>query len=334
MDNKSLLDELMGKDRDLLPDEIVEKVIDFMDRKFCSGFLLDCCPHDMFTNTRSDLRECPKIHSQDAVDELNKKGTDTQKVRLMQDAIPYLEKMIRDADRKVASNKFRLDDEFHNMPVTLNEDSREQEMLKQERITKLQAEAESMGEEGDVEGARRRMAEVERMMAADKEVQRRIEQSLEGYSRLESQMMVCDVCGAFVMEGDHKRVEAGREHGLESLDDKQSRHLAHIGGKVHLGYVKIRQRLAEFQEFIEKQRGANNSRSDASRSERPEPPRSSRRDRYDDDDRHLRRESSSRYDDRDRRDRDRSDREIGRHTSELQSHSFISYAVFCLKKKK
>ena len=34
------------------------------------------------------------------------------------------------------------------------------------------------------------MAEVERMMAADKEVQRRIEQSLEGYSRLESQMMV------------------------------------------------------------------------------------------------------------------------------------------------
>eukprot|EP01086_Lenisia_limosa_P012174 TRINITY_DN398_c0_g1_i2.p1 TRINITY_DN398_c0_g1~~TRINITY_DN398_c0_g1_i2.p1 ORF type:complete len:113 (-),score=14.70 TRINITY_DN398_c0_g1_i2:48-386(-) len=26
--------------------------------------------------------------------------------------------------------------------------------------------------------------------------------------------------------------------------------------------------------------------------------------------------------------------EIGRHTSELQSHSFISYAVFCLKKKK
>ena len=25
---------------------------------------------------------------------------------------------------------------------------------------------------------------------------------------------------------------------------------------------------------------------------------------------------------------------IGRHTSELQSHSFISYAVFCLKKKK
>ena len=75
----------------------------------------------------------------------------------MQDAIPYLEKMIRDADRKwgggrngienvnikikkqnrnsniafsitlikprVASNKFRLDDEFHNMPVTLNEDS-------------------------------------------------------------------------------------------------------------------------------------------------------------------------------------------------------------------
>src|ERR1051326_3211659 len=27
-------------------------------------------------------------------------------------------------------------------------------------------------------------------------------------------------------------------------------------------------------------------------------------------------------------------REIGEHTSELQSHSFISYAVFCLKKKK
>eukprot|EP01086_Lenisia_limosa_P000982 TRINITY_DN11753_c0_g1_i2.p1 TRINITY_DN11753_c0_g1~~TRINITY_DN11753_c0_g1_i2.p1 ORF type:complete len:271 (+),score=122.27 TRINITY_DN11753_c0_g1_i2:43-813(+) len=27
-------------------------------------------------------------------------------------------------------------------------------------------------------------------------------------------------------------------------------------------------------------------------------------------------------------------RQIGRHTSELQSHSFISYAVFCLKKKK
>eukprot|EP01086_Lenisia_limosa_P010373 TRINITY_DN3456_c0_g1_i1.p1 TRINITY_DN3456_c0_g1~~TRINITY_DN3456_c0_g1_i1.p1 ORF type:complete len:381 (-),score=73.23 TRINITY_DN3456_c0_g1_i1:8-1150(-) len=31
---------------------------------------------------------------------------------------------------------------------------------------------------------------------------------------------------------------------------------------------------------------------------------------------------------------DDDDDEIGRHTSELQSHSFISYAVFCLKKKK
>ena len=50
-----MLDELMGKDRDLSIKEKYGQKKHFSDEEVCKFYLLDFCPHDLFPNTKSDL---------------------------------------------------------------------------------------------------------------------------------------------------------------------------------------------------------------------------------------------------------------------------------------
>ncbi len=48
------LDELLGADRDLLPEEKKNKQKHFDDERVCKFFLCGFCPHELFVNTKSD----------------------------------------------------------------------------------------------------------------------------------------------------------------------------------------------------------------------------------------------------------------------------------------
>jgi RNA-binding protein Luc7-like 2 len=48
---------------------IVPVDIKFTDPKVCRNFLAGICPHDVFVNTKMDLGQCPKTHSQRLKDE-------------------------------------------------------------------------------------------------------------------------------------------------------------------------------------------------------------------------------------------------------------------------
>ena len=55
MDPKSLLDELMGKDRDVPLEKRSTKKMRYDDPSVCKYQLGGLCPHRLFKNTRSDL---------------------------------------------------------------------------------------------------------------------------------------------------------------------------------------------------------------------------------------------------------------------------------------
>ncbi len=52
---RALLDELMGKDRNLHPAERKNDATHFWDEDICKYYICGFCPHDLFTNTKNDL---------------------------------------------------------------------------------------------------------------------------------------------------------------------------------------------------------------------------------------------------------------------------------------
>lgn len=70
---RALLDELMGKERNVLPNERQNVGTHFSDPEVCKHYLCGFCPHQLFINTKSDLGKivllnvnnagnCNKIH--------------------------------------------------------------------------------------------------------------------------------------------------------------------------------------------------------------------------------------------------------------------------------
>ncbi|KAK4428299.1 putative RNA-binding protein Luc7-like 2 [Sesamum alatum] len=59
------------------------------------------------------------------------------------------------------------------------------------------------------------------------------------YTAPDQKLRVCDICGAFL-----------------SVYDSDRRLADHFGGKLHLGYIQIREKLAELQEERDKKRKA------------------------------------------------------------------------------
>ncbi|KAK9292905.1 hypothetical protein L1049_020886 [Liquidambar formosana] len=113
------------------------------------------------------------------------------------------------------------------LPV-LAPDARTQEMIN-EKLKK----AEDLGEQGMVDEAQKAMEEAEAL----KKLATRQEPVLDSSKytaadvRITDQKLrVCDICGAFL-----------------SVYDSDRRLADHFGGKLHLGYMQIREKLAELQ---------------------------------------------------------------------------------------
>ncbi|XP_065874547.1 uncharacterized protein [Euphorbia lathyris] len=158
-------------------------------------------------------------------------------------------------------------------------DPRTQEMIN-EKLKK----AEDLGEQGMVDEAQKALEEAEAL----KKLPARQDPALDSSKytaadvRITDQKLrVCDICGAFL-----------------SVYDSDRRLADHFGGKLHLGYMQIREKLAELQEERTKPR-----RGDRPDDQRPKE-RSREREREPSKDRD-RADSRDRERDHDRRSRDR-----------------------------
>ncbi|KAF4378648.1 hypothetical protein G4B88_031252 [Cannabis sativa] len=162
-------------------------------------------------------------------------------------------------------------------------DPRTQEMIN-EKLKK----AEDLGEQGMVDEAQKALEEAEalkKLPARQEPVLDSTKYTAADVRITDQKLRVCDICGAFL-----------------SVYDSDRRLADHFGGKLHLGYMQIREKLAELQVLEERNKVRKVDRYDDRRSKERS--------------REIERESSrdrERAGSRDRRDYDRKSRDRDRH---------------------
>lgn len=247
-----------------------------------------------------DIGECPRVHDL-ALRADYEAAAKNREYGYELDAFDHLQSFVREADRKTELAKKKL--------------SETQEELSSEVATKLQlvhelseqigkklAAAEQLGAEGAVEESIRMMEEVEEVKKQKAAAEMEYRNSMPASSYQQQKLRVCEVCSAYL-----------------GIHDNDRRLADHFGGKLHLGFITIRERLEELRKLVAEKRskGLFDEVRDhrAGDSRRPGVGGGGDRDRYD--------RRDSRRDTRDREyDRDRGgDRRRDRRGSRSRSRS-------------
>ncbi|CAB3987218.1 RNA-binding Luc7-like 2 isoform X4 [Paramuricea clavata] len=267
------------------------------------------CPHALFNNTKMDIGDCRKVHSA-ALKADYEAAAKSRSYGYELDQMEHLQAFIKECDRKIVLAKKRLaetQDDFGSTP--------EAQAVHDlgEKIGKKLAEAEVLGAEGKVDESLKAMAEVEELKSQKRVAEEVYRDTLPSSSLQQQKLRVCEVCAAYL-----------------SLYDNDRRLADHFGGKLHMGFIKIRDRLKELEDEVSKKREEREQERVRRRDEREKEleerrkkerngDRDRRRDRSRDRDRDRNRDRDRGRDDRggrdDRRDRDRSRRDRRRSRS-------------------
>ncbi|XP_062826622.1 luc7-like protein 3 isoform X1 [Anolis carolinensis] len=231
-----LLDELMGRDRNLAPDEKRSNVR-WDHESVCKYYLCGFCPAELFTNTRSDLGPCEKIHDENLRKQYEKSsrfmkvGYEREFLRYLQSLLAEVERRIRRGHARLALSQNQQSSGQAAGPTGKNE---EKIQVLTDKIDVLLQQIEELGTEGKVEEAQGMMKLVEQLKE-ERELLRSTTSTIESFAAQEKQMEVCEVCGAFLIVGD-----------------AQSRVDDHLMGKQHMGYAKIKATVEELKEKLRK----------------------------------------------------------------------------------
>jgi len=248
----SMLDELMGRNRNLAPDDANNRETKWSDAEVCRYYLVLFCPHDLFTNTKADMGPCGKIHD----DDLKKKFADDnesyKKGQYLDEFLRFCQKSLADLQSRIKKAKERLILTQQAEEAKLNAGGQgvsggqnreidEKIILLSEKISALVAEAEQAGCRGDVEEAQGLMKLCDQLREERDTLRRTVAVSNYGndYGTIQKAMEVCDICGAFLIVGDAQ----------QRIDD-------HLLGKQHVGYARLRTAVDEVIEMRKKYREA------------------------------------------------------------------------------
>jgi len=239
----AMLDELMGRNRNAHPNEKVAE-ISWEDSSVCRYFLVQFCPHDLFTNTKADLGACPKIHD----DELRRAYLEApdgyKKQSCQDDFLRFSQRMLNDLGNKIKRAKERLlltqmeQAAANGISPQQQEEIEEKINILTDKINTLVDQAEQAGCQGDVEEAQGLLKLCDQLKTERDELKQQI--GLKGVLGQDGQfgppkaMEVCEVCGAFLIVGDAQ----------QRIDD-------HLMGKLHVGYARLR---ASVDQLLEERR--------------------------------------------------------------------------------
>ncbi|XP_053325058.1 putative RNA-binding protein Luc7-like 2 isoform X1 [Spea bombifrons] len=256
---RAMLDQLMGTSRD---GDTTRQRIKFSDERVCKSHLLNCCPHDILSGTRMDLGECLKVHDL-ALRADYEIASKQQDFFFELDAMDHLQSFIADCDRRTDIAKKRLADTQEEISAEVAAKAERVHELNEE-IGKLLAKAEQLGAEGNVEESQKVMDEVEKTRIRKREAEEIYRNSMPASSFQQQKLRVCEVCSAYL-----------------GLHDNDRRLADHFGGKLHLGFIEIREKLDELKRLVaEKQEKRNldrlKRREERDREERDKLKRSSR----------------------------------------------------------
>ncbi|CAG04113.1 unnamed protein product [Tetraodon nigroviridis] len=197
-----LLDELMGRDRNLAPNEKRSNVR-WDDESVCRYYLCGFCPAELFTNTRSDLGPCEKIHDEN-LRTVYEKSSRFMKEGYERDFLRYLQSLLAEVERRIRRGHARLAlSQAQQSAGTPGPSGKNEEKAKvlTEKIEDLVVQIEELGSEGRVEEAQGMMKLVEQLKE-ERELLSSTPSTIESFAAQEKQMEVCEVCGAFLIVGD------------------------------------------------------------------------------------------------------------------------------------
>ncbi|CAH1954336.1 unnamed protein product [Acanthoscelides obtectus] len=229
---RAMLDQLMGTGRN---GENNRFHVKFNDPRVCKSFLLSCCPHEILSSTRMDLGECPKIHDL-ALRADFEKAQQTKDYFYDLDAMEHLQAFIGDCDRRTESAKQRLAETQEELTAEVAVKANSVHELAEQIGQKL-AKAEQLGEEGFVDESMKLMEEVDELRKKKLEAEQEYRNSMPASSYQQQKLRVCEVCSAYL-----------------GIHDNDRRLADHFGGKLHLGFIKIREKLAELEKNAEKRK--------------------------------------------------------------------------------
>jgi len=220
------LDELMGKERNTLPAAKINRDAHFSDPEFCKFYICGFCPNDLFTNTKSDLGTCTKLHD-DIIKQMYQDSSKKNTYSYERDFIHHLERLIDDLDRRIKRGHDRLDVQDDKAEIPLTVENAEKVKQISERIQNLLGQIEDLGEEGKVDESQQLMKLVDKL----KQEKEQIIQSNDNrpLSANEKRMKVCEICGAFLVVGDTEK-----------------RMMSHLEGKQHQGFALIRKAVSDY----------------------------------------------------------------------------------------
>ncbi|XP_046704254.1 putative RNA-binding protein Luc7-like 1 isoform X2 [Silurus meridionalis] len=189
-----------------------------------------------------DLGECSKIHdlALRADYEIASKERD---LFFELDAVDHLESFIADCDRRTELAKKRLAETQEEISAEVAAKAEKVHELNEE-IGKLLAKAEQLGAEGNVDEAQKVLQEVEKVRTKKKDAEEEYRNSMPASSFQQQKLRVCEVCSAYL-----------------GLHDNDRRLADHFGGKLHLGFIQIREKLEQLKKTVlDKQERRNQER--------------------------------------------------------------------------
>nr|XP_057902526.1 LUC7 domain-containing protein [Doryrhamphus excisus] len=225
---RAMLDQLMGTGRD---GDTMRQRIKFSDERVCKSHLLDSCPHDILSGTRMDLGECVKVHDL-ALRADFEIASKEQEYFFELDAAEHLQSFIADCDRRTELAKKRLAETQEEISAEVTAKAERVHELNEE-IGKLLARAEQLGGEGNVDEAQQLLEKVETTRAMKKEAEDVYRNSMPASSFQQQKLRVCEVCAAYL-----------------GLHDNDRRLADHFGGKLHLGFIEIREKLEKLRKAV------------------------------------------------------------------------------------
>ena len=210
----AMLDELMGRNRNRGEDDKVPDIT-WESPEVCRYFLVNFCPHDLFTNTKADMGPCGKIHDDDLKQKFHDEKESYKKSQYLDEFLRFCQKSLSDLQSRIKKAKERLLLTQQAEEAKLNAGGQgvsggqnreidEKIILLSEKISALVAEAEQAGCRGDVEEAQGLMKLCDQLREERDTLRRTVSVSNYGndYGTIQKAMEVCDICGAFLIVGD------------------------------------------------------------------------------------------------------------------------------------
>ncbi|XP_071443349.1 putative RNA-binding protein Luc7-like 2 isoform X3 [Hetaerina americana] len=193
-----------------------------------------------------DLGECPKIHDL-ALRADYEQASRNKDYYYDIDAMEHLQAFIADCDRRTEMAKQRLAETQEELSAEVAAKANKVHELA-EQIGKKLAKAEQLGAEGFVEESMKLMEEVEDLRKKKAAAEQEYRNSMPASSYQQQKLRVCEVCSAYL-----------------GIHDNDRRLADHFGGKLHLGFIKIREKLSDLQQTVEERKQKKKEEKDRDR---------------------------------------------------------------------